>query len=66
MKPDEVLALVRKGFAVATPGQVAIATRCAGVTAVGPWVPRWALDAQELHDELALLFPPERRTHPRP
>lgn len=47
MQPLEVLGLVRRGYAVATPPQARLVRRCLDVEVVGEeWVPRWALEAE--------------------
>jgi hypothetical protein len=46
MHPTEILHLVRKGYALATPAQVAVVMNCPDLGIEGEWVPRWALEAK--------------------
>jgi hypothetical protein len=46
MHPTEILHLVRKGYALATPAQVAVVRNCPDLEIEGEWVPRWALEAK--------------------
>ena len=46
MQSMQILHLVQKGYALATPEQVAVVTGCPDVRVEGKWVPRWALEAE--------------------
>jgi len=52
LQPMEVLHAVRKGYALATPTQLALVRYCRDFLVLsGGWVPRWALEALTLLEE---------------
>ena len=46
MQGMEILKLIRKGYALATPEQVEVVITCPELQVEGRWVSRWALEAE--------------------